>query len=128
MQNVAHYGLVRDFRVVRMCVVDRIILAFTHIGGKGFSVIGRGRIIRLTIASDEVLNEWIGTRSIVRWIGKPEDVFVRADGETIDLPKLRVLQLHPQLLREVRTPRFITLEVQAKTLHSPRLGRRRLKG
>ena len=31
MEDVAHDGLVRDFRVVRVCVVDRVVLPFAYV-------------------------------------------------------------------------------------------------
>ena len=39
MENVAHDGLVRHLGVVGVRVVDRVVLALTHVGGKGFAVV-----------------------------------------------------------------------------------------
>ena len=45
MQDVAHDRLVRHLGVVGMRVVDRVALAFGHVGGERFAVIAVGRVI-----------------------------------------------------------------------------------
>ena len=59
---------------------------------------------------DEILDERIRACRVVRWIRKRQDVFVRADWKTFDLPERGVFEILGKQLQVVLAARLITRE------------------
>ena len=86
MKNIPHNGLMWHFCMVSMCIINWIILTFTHIRRKRLSVIiVRCLIIRSAILLDKILDERIGAGSIKRRIRKSNDILIRTDGKAFDV-------------------------------------------
>jgi hypothetical protein len=72
-----------------MCVVDRVILALADVRRERLTVVSIGLgVVWLAVVADEVHDEWIRACRVVRRVGKSEDVFVLADGESFNLAEL----------------------------------------
>ena len=120
MEDVTHDGLVRHLGVVGVCVVDGVVLALAHIGGKGLTVVvialGLLGLLRLPLG-DEVGDPRVRAGGVIRRIAQVQDVLVAADGKAFDLAELRVLQLLAQLLCEMGTAGLVVLERHTETSH-----------
>ena len=105
VEDVVHDRLIRYLRVVRVGAVHRISLSLAHIHRKWFPAIMIGsRVIRLPIVLNEILDKRVRTSGVIRRIGQYQDVLVLTNGESLDLPKLRVLELLAQLFQKIFSP------------------------
>jgi hypothetical protein len=74
---------------------------------------------------EEVGDERIRAGGVVRRVRERQDVLIRADGESLDLAELGVLQLLAQLLQKVLPAFLIGLKRHPEALdRCPRLGGR----
>ena len=103
--HIPWFGVVKDQRynsqmwhlcVVRVRLVNRIGLSLANIHSKRFPAVGHIRIIGSAILRYKILNERIRAGGIIRRIGQCQDVLVLANGESLDLAELRVLELLAQ--------------------------------
>ena len=76
VEDVPHDGLVRNFGVVGVGVVNRIVLSFAHVGGEGFAAVRLARIIGFSVVLDELGDERVWARGVVRRVRQRQDVFV----------------------------------------------------
>ena len=117
MQEVAHDGAMRDFGVVGVGIVDGVILALAHVRRERFPVVGLLRVVRRAVTFDELAQPRIRAGRVVGMVRERENVFVLADGESLDLAELRVFEFLGEQLQVVLLPRLLAGESQAETLH-----------
>ena len=68
---------------------------------------------------DKIVNERIRAGGVVRRIGQCQDVLILANGESLDLVELRVLEFLAEFRQEVVPARLIVFEGHAQTFHRP---------
>ena len=89
VKYIAHDGFIRNFSVVAVCIVNRVILAFADICGKGLPVVIICRlIIGGAVLSNKILNERIWAGSVIWRAAKGDDVLVLGNGKTLDVADL----------------------------------------
>ena len=76
MEDVTHDCLVWNFGVVAVCVVDRVILSFAHVGRERLPAVRLARIVGFSVVMDELGDERIRARCVVRRVRQRQDVFV----------------------------------------------------
>ena len=82
MQNISHNRLVRYLRMIAVRIVNRVILAFTDVGGKRLTmIVVRRLIIRRTVLLDKIRDERIRAGGVVRRAGERNDVLVLRNRE-----------------------------------------------
>ena len=103
MQNIPHYRLMRNLCVVAMSHINGIILSLAHIRGKRLPmIVVRRFIIRSAVLGNEIRDERIRARGIIRRTGQGNDVLVLRNGEAFDMAYLvdiRFCELHGETPR-----------------------------
>jgi len=122
MRNVSPNREIGNLCVVPVRVVNGVVFAFAHIGGKGFTVVRLGGVVGLAVAPDKRLDEGVGAGGVIGRVGQGQDVFILAQREAFNLMKFRVLQLLAQLPGEVGAAGFVVLKGQPQTLDRALLG------
>ena len=117
---------VRHLGVVAVRPVEGVGLAGADVDGERLAVIGLVGVVRPAVALDELGQERVGTRGVVRRVGQPQDVLVVRHGEVGPLPQLGQLLLQPGA--EVLAARLVRLEGQPEALDGSRAGRRGERG
>ena len=129
--DVPRLGVVEDGRddrqmrhlgVVAVRPVERVGLAGGDVDGERLAVVRLVGIVRPAVVLDELGQERVGARGVVRRVGQPQDVLVFRHGEVGPLPQLGELLLQP--LDEVLAARFVRLEGQPEALDRSRVWRR----
>ena len=110
-----HDREVRHLGVVAVRPVERVGLARADVDGERLAVIRRVGVVCPSVALDELGQERVGARGVVRRVGQPQDVLVVGLREVGPLPELGELLL--QLGAEVLAARLVRLEGQAEALH-----------
>ena len=113
---------VRDLGVVAVRAVERVGLAGADVDGERLAVVRLVGVVRPAVVLDELGQERVGTRGVVRRVGQPQDVLVFGHGEVGPLPQLGELLL--QSRGEVLPARLVGLEGCPEALDRSRLRRR----
>ncbi len=95
MARCGHLG------VVAVGLVERVGFAHAHVHGEGLAAVRLGRVVGPAVMGHEVGEPRVGAGGVIGRVGEAQDVLVRADGETLDLAELGVLQLLAQNAEEV---------------------------
>ncbi len=114
VKDVPHDRFMWHFSMVRVRIVNRIIFPFANIRRKWLAMVGLIGVKRLAIVLDKVLDEGIGAGGVVGRVGQGQDVFILANGEALNFPEFRVLQLLAQFLGEVGPAGFVVFKGQAQ--------------
>ncbi|MFH1737547.1 MAG: hypothetical protein ABIH23_00975 [bacterium] len=103
-----------------MGIVDWMVFPLADIGSEGLTVVLLFGVVRAAIAFYKVCEPGVGTGRVIWWIGKSEDVFVLAYGETLDLSKFGVLEFFRQFLQKVFAAFVVGGESHAEALYRAR--------
>ena len=122
MEDGRDYCQVRHLGVVPVCPVERVGLAGADVNGEGLAVIRLVGVVRPAVVLNELGQEGVGARGVVRRVGQPQDVLVFGHGEVGPLPKLGELLFQP--CQEVLPARLLRLEAHPQALHRRRVLRR----
>ena len=106
---------VRHLGVVAVGAVESVGLAGADVDGERLAVIRLVGVVRPAVVLDELGQERIGARGVVRRVGQAQDVLVVRHGEVGPLPQLGELLL--QLGAEVLAARRVRLEGQPEARH-----------
>ena len=93
VEDVPHNRLVRHFRMVGVCDIDRVRLPLADVHREWFAVIRYARVVGTTMSLDELGEEGVRASRVVRGIRKPEDVIVLSHRKIWSFAKLRQLLL-----------------------------------
>ena len=74
MQDVPHDCLVRHLGVVGVSCINGIVLPLAHVRRERLLAVRHVRVVWLAVVLDEVRDEGVRARGIVRWIGEVQDV------------------------------------------------------
>ena len=113
---------VRHLGVVAVRPVERVGLAGADVDGERLAVVRLVGVVPPAVVLDELGQERVGARRVVRGVGQPQDVLVLRYGEVGPLP-----QLGEPLLQsggEVLPARLVRLEGHPEALDRTRIRRR----
>ena len=105
---------VRHLGVVAVRPVEGVGLADADVDGERLAVVRLVGVVRPALALDELGQERVGARGVVRRVGQPQDVLVFGHGEVRSPPQLGELLL--QQREEVLAARLVRVEGQPEAL------------
>ena len=89
VKNILHNGLLRNFRMISVHIVEIAAFPFAHIRRERFAVIiVCCLVIRFPVLPDKVRKKRIRASRIPRRVRQGDNVFVRPNGESLDPPDL----------------------------------------